>query len=339
MNVRYQIFVSSTHTDLREERERVIDKLIKSGFIAVGMEQFHAANEEQMDYIRPIIDETDYYIVIVKGRYGSVGDDGVSYTEKEYRYALEKGIPILGFLYENVSDLRVGETDQDSDKQEKLKNFRKELECKRMVSYWRSVESLVSQVTEAVHGAVRRDPRVGWVRGDQAMDVAVFRDLEKARQKITQLEQTIEKITVGDIEFPSHLAQGADIVDINYKVTRENHKGKNEVLKMGVLSISWDDILGVLVAALYREFSESSITNVIAEHILETLEADSNENHISIDRKYIQDIRFQFEALGIMTTFTQTTRSVGFKRIELCWKLTEKGRRYISNLKAARRNT
>jgi hypothetical protein len=59
---RYQIFVSSTHSDLKKERESVINELTKIGYIAVGMEQFPATDEEQMEYIRPIIDESDYYI-------------------------------------------------------------------------------------------------------------------------------------------------------------------------------------------------------------------------------------------------------------------------------------
>jgi vacuolar-type H+-ATPase subunit F/Vma7 len=79
---RFQIFVSSTHADLKEEREAVINELTKVGYIAVGMEQFPATDEEQMEYIRPIIDESDYYIVIIRGRYGSISSDGMSYTEK-----------------------------------------------------------------------------------------------------------------------------------------------------------------------------------------------------------------------------------------------------------------
>jgi hypothetical protein len=43
---RYQIFVSSTHADLKEEREAVINELTKVGYIAVGMEQFPATDEE-----------------------------------------------------------------------------------------------------------------------------------------------------------------------------------------------------------------------------------------------------------------------------------------------------
>jgi hypothetical protein len=72
MDKRYQIFVSSTYSDLKEERERVINELTRVGYIAVGMEQFPATDEEQLDYIRRIIDESDYYVVIIRGKYGDI---------------------------------------------------------------------------------------------------------------------------------------------------------------------------------------------------------------------------------------------------------------------------
>jgi hypothetical protein len=90
MNRRYQVFVSSTYEDLEPERTEAIQALLELDCMPAGMELFPAANEQQWTWIRKIIDESDYYVVIVAGRYGSVHPDtGVSYTEMEYRYALE----------------------------------------------------------------------------------------------------------------------------------------------------------------------------------------------------------------------------------------------------------
>ena len=101
MNTRYQIFVSSTYSDLKEERESVINELTRVGYIAVGMEQFPATDEEQLEYIQKIIDESDYYVVIIRGKYGSLASDGISFTEKECDYALETKKPVLAFLVKN----------------------------------------------------------------------------------------------------------------------------------------------------------------------------------------------------------------------------------------------
>jgi len=73
MNTRYQIFVSSTYSDLHKERERVIYELTRNGYIAVGMEQFPATDQAQLEYIRLIIDDSDYYVVIMTLKDGGRG--------------------------------------------------------------------------------------------------------------------------------------------------------------------------------------------------------------------------------------------------------------------------
>jgi Domain of unknown function (DUF4062) len=161
-NKRYQVFVSSTQADLREEREAVINALTKIGYIAVGMEQFPATDEEQMDYIRPVIDESDYYIIVIKGRYGPVRPDGVSYTETEFRYAVETKKPALAFLYKDIGSLKVSETDGgDPDKLKRLNEFLAELQQKRIVKYWGTLDELVISVKDSVNDLVRRLPATG----------------------------------------------------------------------------------------------------------------------------------------------------------------------------------
>ncbi|TDX64226.1 uncharacterized protein DUF4062 [Methylosinus sp. sav-2] len=342
INPRYQVFVSSTHLDLKEERERIIYELIKSGFIAVGMEQFHAATEEQMEYIRPLIDETDYYVVIVKGRYGSVGADGISYTEKEYRYALEKGVPILAFLYEKMDDLRLGDTDQNPEKQAKLIDFRNELQ-KRMVCYWNNTDQLVNKVKDSVYDSVRRKPRVGWIRGDNAMDPAVYKELESARKAVLELEKRLSEVVVVDLH--NDLAQGADIFQIQWTLMEKS--GGNEFLNYRYEEIgkftfdtSWDDILVILIENLYREDTEYAIGSAIAQHIRDSLVDAGDDQHVDVHVDVVRNIRFQLEALGIISTTTRTsTSSTGYSRTNLCWVLTERGRQYISKIRAIRRDS
>jgi Domain of unknown function (DUF4062) len=55
-NVKYQIFISSTYEDLKDEREQVIKACLEMGHIPVGMEMFSAADEEQWRIITRQID-------------------------------------------------------------------------------------------------------------------------------------------------------------------------------------------------------------------------------------------------------------------------------------------
>lgn len=99
MNKKYQIFISSTYKDLIEERERVIKTILKMYNFPIGMEMFHADDDKQWAQIKNTIDHSDYYILILGRCCGTlIDDENISYTEKEYNYALKKEIPILRFV-------------------------------------------------------------------------------------------------------------------------------------------------------------------------------------------------------------------------------------------------
>ena len=97
-NIKYQVFISSTYSDLAKERKQVLDILLMADCIPAGMENFVATDDEQFNVIKKVIDFCDYYILILGRRYGSVNEKtGISYTEMEYNYAIDKGIPVLVF--------------------------------------------------------------------------------------------------------------------------------------------------------------------------------------------------------------------------------------------------
>ena len=70
-------------------------------------------DEEIFKYIKRIINDSDYYMLIIGGRYGSMDEDGVSWTEKEYDYAVSKGIHVIAFDHEDFTELSANKTDLD----------------------------------------------------------------------------------------------------------------------------------------------------------------------------------------------------------------------------------
>jgi len=85
---REQVFVSSTYLDLREERQSVIQALLIAGCIPAGMELFPAGNDEKWRLIQRVINECDYYVLVIGGKYGSLDPTTeLSYTEMEFDYA------------------------------------------------------------------------------------------------------------------------------------------------------------------------------------------------------------------------------------------------------------
>jgi len=180
---KYQIFVSSTFTDLKEERLAAMNAVIGHGHVPIGMEGFPAVDENQLQHIKQLIDECDYYILIVKNRYGSTGVNGISFTEEEYDYAVEKGKHILAFIND-------GEDFKSSDNEKLISKFKQKIETGRLIKNWDNKSSLELEIYKSLGNAFNKHPQIGWVRGDAAITSSMIIELENARAKIKKLEES-----------------------------------------------------------------------------------------------------------------------------------------------------
>lgn len=98
-NIKHQIFISSTYVDLIDERQKVVESVLECSNIPAGMELFTGENIEQWEIIKDWIDESDVFILLLGGRYGTLTfDKDISYIEKEYNYAQEQKIPTYVFI-------------------------------------------------------------------------------------------------------------------------------------------------------------------------------------------------------------------------------------------------
>jgi hypothetical protein len=87
------------------------------------MELFPAADDTVWKLITRVIDQSDYYVLIIGGRYGSSDASGISYTEKEYDYAVSAKKSVLAFLHEHPDQITVGKSDIESSARECLARF------------------------------------------------------------------------------------------------------------------------------------------------------------------------------------------------------------------------
>lgn len=169
MEKKYQIFISSTYEDLKEERAVVTEAILKMEQIPIGMEMFNAGDETQWELIKRAIDACDYYLVIIGSRYGSTTEDDqgktISYTEKEYSYAESIGKPILTFLraYDGSKTLHTAE---DIQEQYYLNLFTKRA-GKKIASFWTNKDQLGACVSQSLHSIMKQRPAVGWIRADE----------------------------------------------------------------------------------------------------------------------------------------------------------------------------
>lgn len=190
MDKRYQVFISSTFLDLKEERQAVSQALLRSHCFPAQMENWPAMDAEQMEAIKQIIDESDYYLVISAGKYGSISPEtGLSYTEMEYDYAMEIGKPVIRLLHRDpFNALRGEQIEKRVAIRKKLEAFHTKLKAASVCSFWQNADQLEKETVFALIDIIRRKPSDGWVRNDGKITQSFELENFKLNKQLARLE-------------------------------------------------------------------------------------------------------------------------------------------------------
>ncbi|HKD80734.1 MAG TPA: DUF4062 domain-containing protein [Candidatus Angelobacter sp.] len=202
---RLQVFVSSTFSDLRDERQAAVEAILSAGHIPAGMELFAAGDESQMEVIKQWIDESDVYLLILGGRYGSIElKSGKSYTQLEYEYALTKGKPLFAcVLPESALKARVEKNGMDMiDKSQKELDAFRELVKTKIVEFWEDSKDIKIAIANKLGQLSRREDLIGWVRAHQEANLPVLSNeiarLSKENAELrSQLDAKAEAVIAG----------------------------------------------------------------------------------------------------------------------------------------------
>lgn len=191
--IRYQVFVSSTYEDLIEERKQVTQAILECDCFPAGMELFPASNKSQWEMIKQVIDESDVYLVIIAGRYGSIkkGKKLISYTELEFNYAKKINKPIIALIHNNITSLPFEKSEQSEQGQALLRDFINKAKDGRVVKFWNNKDDIKSAVMSALNA--QKDDLVtkncGWIKvgpGIDAASNALIKALKNEAVKSTQ---------------------------------------------------------------------------------------------------------------------------------------------------------
>ena len=344
MEKRYQVFVSSTFQDLEGERQEVMHALLELDCIPSGMELFPAANESQWNLIKKVIQDCDYYILILAGRYGSIGPDGLSYTEMEYRYAMEIEKPIISFLHKDPGSIVANKTETSEDGKAKLQKFRS-LVQNRICKMWSSPPELGSVVSRSLIQLIKSSPAIGWVRANELADREATLELLQLRRQIDELQEEISKIRISAPKEASGLAQGDELHSIQFTFKAKDEDEMWSQTWKSKCDLSWNDIFGYIAPIMMNEASETSIrssVNILIE--MKNTDSISQSDKIGsvvsgsfkINDEDFQTIKVQLRALGLIVK-SDKNRSV--KDSDNYWTLTPFGDESMIRLRAIRKNS
>jgi len=291
MDKKYQIFISSTFEDLKEEREAVMTAIMTSNNIPAGMELFSAMDEEQLEYIKRVIDDSDYYVLIIGGRYGSTDSDGISYTEREYDYAVDKGVPTLVFIYENMDKIELGKTDKDNEKKQKLDLFIHKAKKDKMVSFWNNPDELALKVNTSITQAINRYPRIGWARADKFANEELMSDFIVSNNENKELKEKLAKI-----EIKPEYEGIAELEELfSFKIYDKANYSY-------LATYSWERIFSLFATYIKNEeYEASALNNKVASDIAEHENKLTYPTTSKIKKIEYDDIINQLECYGYIS--------------------------------------
>lgn len=343
MDKRYQVFISSTYEDLKDERAEVIQALLELDCIPSGMEMFPAANEDQWTLIKRVIDESDYYLLIIGGRYGSENNEGVSYTQMEYEYAQSIGKPTIAFLPKKPDDIPQGKTDKNPVKLEKLEKFKETVKSK-LVKYWSDAAELGSVVSRSMIRLIKDYPGEGWVKANSVVDEKSLKEIARLQNENKELKEKINSVSTEAPKGTSELAQGDDIFYLNLTFTGydKSWNGYSCNISYGV---SWNEIFEYISLKMINECDELTIKNLLIEMVekdksilLEIIkpkyiyEGIEEIDELDIDQLSFNKIIVQLKALGLIELSMKNNKSATY------WSLTPYGEYTMTKMMAIKKD-
>lgn len=200
MAKKLQVFISSTYTDLIEERQKAVEAVLDAGHIPAGMELFKAG-KTQMETIKSWIDESDVYCLILGGRYGSIEEEsGLSYTQLEYEYAVEKDKPVFTIVLDNSMIFRKASENpngvfmEEGENRIKYEKF-KEKTGKKIYRVAYNISDIATHM-HAQLNAVLNDAALklsGWVKGAEIIQPDYAGLTDEQREAIRKADRKTEK--------------------------------------------------------------------------------------------------------------------------------------------------
>jgi hypothetical protein len=348
MDKRFQVFVSSTFTDLVQERQAVLSAILEISHMPAGMELFPAGDDSAWRLIQDVIESSDYYVLIIGGRYGSLDEAGLGFTEKEYDYAASLKKPVIPFLHADPDNLPRGKTEVDVAAWEKLKRFRAKVEKRHTCVYWQSAEDLKAKVIVGMTATMRRMPAVGWVRADKVPADATVSDILRLRSRIAELEAQMQADTSKPPKGTEHLAQGEETHEIPVAFIARDPKDTpyghpNDLTYAASVSPTWDEMFAAIAPVMINEATDrqvrSEFKDYIRRRILDDYAGDKKLRgqllvSPSVKDEEVDTCLIQFRALGLIRE-NQKTRSV--KDTQTYWTLTPYGDSIMTQLRAIKR--
>lgn len=332
---RYQVFVSSTYSDLQSERRLLTQILPVLGCLPCGLE-LNPSGVSAWAAIKKLIDESDYYVLLVGSRYGSLSPSGVSYTHMEYVYAATKQKPILVLMHEAPETRAIELQEKTPEGRLKLRDFRLLLQ-RGLTAGWTDERSLEMALRQHIPQLIQSRPMPGWVRANQVSNPQLERENQALKQRLAELEQERD-LWLGKGEgLATSMAQGQDLFEVAYRCKAYAAGNCEEVsvrsqLAWNVLFLSFAPYMS---QPQHEDFIAAKLAERVQEVALKDVQATRPKTHavtdITLAPLCFNTIKLQFRTLGLIRRVPRPEDA------RVWWQLTTAGEKHMTALMAVRK--
>lgn len=334
---RYQVFISSTFSDLQQERAVLTQALPVFGCLPRGME-INPAGPNAWAAIRGLIDEADYYILLLGSRYGKLSPSGISYVHMEYVNATTKRKPMLVLMHEAPEKRSLACQEGTPDGRRQFNDFRNTvLKGPGLIAYWRDERDLELVIRQHLPQLIEKYPAAGWVRASASYSSPVQgREVELLKEKLKELEQEREQWLSKRLVNPTQLASGQDLFTLSYRC-KVYAAGNCTDLNIET-NLTWNDIFASFAPYLSQPQHEDYIAARIVERLQEQALKDAQLKQpkahavtdIVLAPATFNTIKIQFRTLGLI-------RRAPRDDVRTWWQLTVNGELHLNTLLNVRR--
>jgi hypothetical protein len=328
LDKRYQVFISTSGSEMQPERMILAQTLVGMGFFSWGLEQRTPLSTA---FARRQVDDCDYVVILLGSQYGEQSVSGVGYMHLEYIYAVTKQKPMIVFMHEDPLSRDISLQDSKPELREKFQEFRKLLQQEvDQVFTYRSMRDLEMAVRFNMPQMLERYPVQGWVRPQNTQ--ALHDEIDSLKAKLEQLETEAGKREVDPFLSLPKVAMHEDF-SFEYRM-HAYQDGNFKELKIQK-KMTWAQLLGILGATFIHPTPEEYFSKRMNEYLNDTGLNDARREmprahavaRSQINIRALHSIKMQ------MRQNEWIIQSGRDERQRMLWQLTPKGQKLLeSNL-------
>lgn len=315
MKKQYDIYISSTTVDLREERQIIINAVLNMHLYPLLSENISMSGQTIFEKIKSIIDSSNGIIFLIGDNYGTIFDNNISYIEAEYNYALSKNKPIL-CLVKNINDNNI---------QNELRNFRNRILENNIAVLWNDINDLRSKIYASLLEWIEDIERI-----NHEIDKKINKLLSENKEEIfddeiltyrENLQSTLGLYTTKENnDIIGLMINNLSEIKQFYKLTKDQANNAYKLAKNSCIAGICLIVISVLIALIFNN-NQIAVATTVGGVIVEVLSCTS----LFVYQKTLQQLNYYYASLHNNERFLSLINIVGKTNIkdELYSKIVE----------------